>query len=68
MALAPLTGAQRLRELLKDPKNLVVCPGVFDGLTARLAAAAGFEAIYMVNFSIPGRRWTRSLLTMNQTM
>jgi len=45
---APLTGAKRLRELLKDPSNLVVCPGVFDGLSARLAIAAGFDAMYMV--------------------
>lgn len=45
---APLTGAKRLRELLKDASNLVVCPGVFDGLSARLAIAAGFEALYMV--------------------
>ncbi|KAF2169758.1 hypothetical protein M409DRAFT_64777 [Zasmidium cellare ATCC 36951] len=47
MALAPFTGAQRLRELLKDPKHLVVLPGVFDGLTARLALAASFEGLYM---------------------
>lgn len=49
MSLAPLTGARRLRELLKDPGRLVVLPGVFDGLTARLALAAGFEALYMVS-------------------
>lgn len=53
MALAPFTGAQRLRELLKDPKHLVVLPGVFDGLTARLALAAGFEGLYMVGNSSP---------------
>jgi 2-methylisocitrate lyase-like PEP mutase family enzyme len=48
MSLKPLTGAKRLRELLKDPKKLVLCPGVYDGLTARLALATGFDAIYMV--------------------
>lgn len=48
MALAPLTGASRLRAMLKDPEKVIVCPGVFDGLTARLALAAGFDAIYMV--------------------
>lgn len=48
MALKPLTGAKRLRELLKDPSNLVLCPGVYDGLTARLALSVGFDAIYMV--------------------
>lgn len=46
---APLTGGKRLRELLSDPSNVVVCPGVFDGLTARLALAAGFDAMYMVS-------------------
>ena len=44
----PFTGALRLRELLKDPKKIVVCPGVFDGLTARIALSKGFDALYMV--------------------
>lgn len=48
MSIAPLTGAQRLRELLARPDHLVVAPGVFDGFTARLALSAGFEALYMV--------------------
>lgn len=48
MAIAPLTGAKRLRELLAQPDKLVVAPGVFDGFTARLALAAGFDALYMV--------------------
>lgn len=41
-------GATRLRQLLKDPSHLVVCPGVYDGLTARVALSMGFEALYMV--------------------
>lgn len=45
--LAPLTGAKRLRELLSDPNYTLACPGVFDGLTARIALAAGFSALYM---------------------
>lgn len=48
MSLKPLTGAQRLRELLSDSSKLVLCPGVFDGLTARLALSVGFDALYMV--------------------
>ena len=48
MSLRPLTGAKRLRDLLKDPNNIVLCPGVFDGLTARLALDVGFDALYMV--------------------
>lgn len=43
------TGAAKLRQLLADPRNMVVAPGVYDGLTARLALAAGFECLYMVS-------------------
>lgn len=39
----------RLRELLARPEALVA-PFVFDGLQARLARAAGFEAVYMTGF------------------
>lgn len=38
----------RLRELLADESKIIVCPGVFDGLTARIAINEGFEALYMV--------------------
>lgn len=48
MAVQPLSGAKRLRQLLNDPDKLVVAPGVFDGLTARLALSVGFDALYMV--------------------
>ncbi|MDR7523406.1 MAG: oxaloacetate decarboxylase [Armatimonadota bacterium] len=41
----PTTPARRLRRRLSDPR-LVVAPGVFDGLSARIATAAGFEALY----------------------
>jgi len=40
-----MSGAERLAELLKGPET-VVAPGVYDGLSARIAAAAGFSAIY----------------------
>ena len=53
MSVAPLSGAKRLRELLKDPKKIVVCPGVFDGLTARIALSKGFDALYMVPLTPP---------------
>jgi 2-methylisocitrate lyase-like PEP mutase family enzyme len=39
----------RLRELLADESKLIVCPGVYDGLTARIALQAGFDALYMVS-------------------
>ncbi len=41
----PATAARRLRERLLATE-LVVAPGVYDGLSARIAAAAGFEVLY----------------------
>ncbi|HTO69094.1 MAG TPA: isocitrate lyase/PEP mutase family protein [Myxococcota bacterium] len=40
------TAARRLRELLAQPE-LVVAPGAWDALTARLVEQAGFPAVYM---------------------
>ncbi len=45
MAHAASSPAHRLRERLRSP-GLVIAPGVFDGLSARIAAAAGFETLY----------------------
>src|ERR1700738_4523528 len=39
----------RLRQLLAGP-NLLVAPGAFDALSARLIAQAGFSAVYMTGF------------------
>ena len=39
------TPARRLRDRLRSAE-LLVAPGVFDGLSARIAAAEGFEALY----------------------
>ena len=39
----------RLRAMLAKPE-MVVAPFVFDGIQARLAEEAGFEAIYMSGF------------------
>ncbi|PNS16812.1 2-methylisocitrate lyase, mitochondrial [Sphaceloma murrayae] len=36
-----------LREQLADESHIVVCPGVYDGLTARIALDAGFKTLYM---------------------
>jgi carboxyvinyl-carboxyphosphonate phosphorylmutase len=35
------------RRLLQTPDKMVIAPGAFDGISARLIAEAGFEAIYM---------------------
>lgn len=53
MAPAQTKGAARLRELLATPDKIVVCPGVHDGLTARMALNVGFDALYMVGNSLP---------------
>ncbi|CZR55321.1 related to carboxyphosphonoenolpyruvate phosphonomutase [Phialocephala subalpina] len=43
----PPSPAAKLRAMLaKD--EIIVCPGVYDGFTARLALNAGFETLYMV--------------------
>ncbi len=43
------TTATRLRELLAQP-DLLVAPGAYDALSARLIAQAGFSAVYMTGF------------------
>ncbi|KAJ9651975.1 hypothetical protein H2198_008777 [Neophaeococcomyces mojaviensis] len=39
--------ASILREMLEDPDKILVCPGVYDGLTARIALDQGFDCLYM---------------------
>ncbi|KAH8898117.1 Phosphoenolpyruvate/pyruvate domain-containing protein [Thozetella sp. PMI_491] len=41
------TAAARLRALLQEPGTTLSCPGVYDGLTARLALNEGFDCLYM---------------------
>jgi 2-methylisocitrate lyase-like PEP mutase family enzyme len=51
-ASAPsLTSPARLRQLLRQPQ-LVVAPGVYDAITARLAQQAGFPAVYMTGAGV----------------
>ncbi|PVH74740.1 oxaloacetate hydrolase class protein [Cadophora sp. DSE1049] len=42
-----MAAASRLRDLLETDNNIVVCPGVYDGFTARMALNAGLDAVYM---------------------
>lgn len=37
----------RLRYLIKYSETIIDCPGVYDGLSARLAASIGFPGLYM---------------------
>ena len=50
-----LGAASRLRRMLAETDDLIVCPGVYDGLSARLALNVGFDALYMVR-GLPNRR------------
>ncbi|KAK8042814.1 Isocitrate lyase/phosphorylmutase [Apiospora phragmitis] len=43
----PSSGATKLRKMIFDTKELIVCPGVYDGLSARTAIEVGFDAMYM---------------------
>ena len=45
-------GATNLRRALEDPHAFIVAPGVYDGMSARLALAAGFDALYMVSIPV----------------
>ncbi|OBT58314.1 hypothetical protein VE04_01782 [Pseudogymnoascus sp. 24MN13] len=44
---AILPGSTRLRKLIANNANIIVCPGVYDGLSARIALSLGFEGLYM---------------------
>lgn len=45
----PVSGATKLRKMLLETNELIVCPGVYDGLSARTAIELGFNAMYMVS-------------------
>jgi len=47
----PLSPATRLRRLINSPNELLVCPGVYDGFSARIALQTGFDALYIVSQS-----------------
>ena len=43
-----LSPATVLKNRLQNTKDLIVCPGVYDGFSARIALSVGFDALYMV--------------------
>ncbi|KAJ5115505.1 hypothetical protein NUU61_001264 [Penicillium alfredii] len=47
VSLYVIPAASKLRRMLRDTKDLIVCPGVYDGLSARVAMEVGFKAMYM---------------------
>jgi hypothetical protein len=42
-----IPGATKLKKMLEETDELIVCPGVYDGLSARIALRVGFSALYM---------------------
>lgn len=43
-----MSSATRLKRRILETDELVVCPGVYDGFSARIALSVGFTALYMV--------------------
>ncbi|KAJ5184043.1 carboxyphosphonoenolpyruvate mutase [Penicillium capsulatum] len=59
----------KLRSLLADENKIIVCPGVYDGLTARIALEAGFDALYMTGAGTTASRLGQpdlGLITLNE--
>ncbi|ERF76466.1 hypothetical protein EPUS_06128 [Endocarpon pusillum Z07020] len=54
-ALKP--GQAKLREWLADTQKVIVCPGIYDGLTARVALAQGFKCLHLRSAAV---RFARS--------
>lgn len=44
-----LPASTRLQKMIHETDDLIVCPGVYDGLSARTAHEVGFDALYMVS-------------------
>jgi 2-methylisocitrate lyase-like PEP mutase family enzyme len=49
-----VNGAQRIRELLA--RDTVLMPGVYDALTARIAARVGFDIVFISGYSVSAAR------------
>src|SRR5690348_17968179 len=50
-----MSAAQRLRELLAQPQ-VEIMPGCYDGISAKLVAAAGFKVAFMSGFAVAAAR------------
>ena len=61
------SAASRLRHLVNGPE-LVVAPGCYDGITARMVEAAGFPAAYMTGAGVAASLGypDYGLITMNE--
>lgn len=52
-----MSAAATLRKLLAREGEIVASPGVYDGVTARLALNAGFDTLYMVKTPQRFQNW-----------
>lgn len=43
-----ISAATKLRRFLETSDKILLCPGVYDGFSARIALSVGFDALYMV--------------------
>ena len=39
-----------MRERIEDKKNILVLPGVYDALTAKIAESVGFDAMFQTGY------------------
>jgi methylisocitrate lyase len=49
-----MTGAQRIRDLVAN--DTILMPGVYDALTARIAARVGFDIVFISGYSVSAAR------------
>jgi methylisocitrate lyase len=49
-----MTGAERIRDLVA--RDTVLMPGVYDALTARIAARVGFDIVFISGYSVSAAR------------
>ena len=50
---APMRTSTKLRKRITDPNApILICPGVHDGLSTRIACSLEFETLYLVNLRI----------------
>jgi len=49
-----MTGAQRIRDLVAG--DTILMPGVYDALTARIAARVGFDIVFISGYSVSAAR------------
>ena len=49
-----MTGAQRIRDLVAS--DTILMPGVYDALTARIAARVGFDIVFISGYSVSAAR------------